>query len=45
MSATPIKPGRAYRVRGMGLDFTALAANPVDAICMGIEILIAQGAE
>ena len=44
MKATPIQPGRAYHVRGMGLDFTALAANPVDAICIGIEILIEQGA-
>lgn len=45
MSASPIIPGHAYRVRGMGLDFTALASHPVDAICVGIEILIAQGAE
>jgi hypothetical protein len=45
MSATPIVPGRAYRVRGMGLDFTALVPDACAAICLGVEILITQGAE
>jgi hypothetical protein len=43
MSATPIQPGRSYRVRGMGLDLVILAAHPCDAICTAIDILIEQG--
>jgi hypothetical protein len=42
MSVKPIIPGHAYHVRGMGLDFTALATNPVDAMCMAIDLLISQ---
>jgi len=33
MHATPIIPGRLYRVRGAGLDFTVIAAHGCDAIC------------
>lgn len=45
MKATPIIPGRAYGLTGCGLDLTVFASNPVDAIVMGIEILIEQGVE
>lgn len=45
MSIHPTIPGRAYRVLGMGLDFTALAPHPVDALCIGIDVLITQGAQ
>lgn len=43
MIATPVVPGRAYHVRGMGLEFTALAGSAVEAICMAIDILLVQG--
>lgn len=33
MSATPIIPGRLYRVRGAGLDLTVIAPHGCDAIC------------
>lgn len=33
MSATPIIPGRLYRVRGAGLDIQVIAAHGCDAIC------------
>ena len=33
MSATPIIPGRLYRVRGCGLDLNVIAAHGCDAIC------------
>lgn len=33
MSATPIIPGRLYRVRGAGIDLTVIAAHGCDAIC------------
>jgi len=45
MKATPTIPGRAYHVTGMGLDITIFAPGPVDAIVVGIDILIAQGIE
>ncbi|MGB3742477.1 MAG: hypothetical protein WA968_10510 [Castellaniella sp.] len=32
MSATPIIPGRLYRVRGQGFDVTVIAADAVAAI-------------
>lgn len=32
MIAIPIIPGRAYRVRGRGLDLAVIAANGCDAI-------------
>ena len=34
MSATPITPGRAYRVRGAGQDVVVLARHAADAICI-----------
>lgn len=33
MSATPIIPGRLYRVRGAGMDLDVIAAHGCDAIC------------
>ena len=33
MHATPIIPGRLYRVRGAGLDIKVIAAHGCDAIC------------
>lgn len=45
MKSTPVIPGRAYRVTGMGLDLTVFAPGPVDAIVVGIEILIEQGVQ
>ena len=44
MRATPVIPGRAYHITGHGLDVTVLASHPVDAIVVGIEILLEQGA-
>lgn len=32
MIATPVIPGKSYRVQGFGLDVTVLAAHPIDAI-------------
>lgn len=37
MSATPIVPGRAYRVRHNGATYTVFARNPVDALCIVLE--------
>lgn len=34
MSATPIIPGRAYRVKAHGAIYTVFARNPVDALCV-----------
>jgi hypothetical protein len=45
MKSTPVIPGRAYRVTGMGLDLTVFADNAAGAIVVGIEILITQGVE
>lgn len=39
MSATPIIPGRAYRVRGAGLDVAVIADNGCDAIGIALEML------
>ncbi|EFU5258205.1 hypothetical protein HT797_004538 [Salmonella enterica] len=39
MSARPIVPGRAYRVRGCGLDLVVLATHPCDAICAALDLL------
>ena len=39
MSATPLIPGRLYRVRGAGLDLKVIAAHPCDAICIGLDLL------
>lgn len=33
MRATPIIPGRLYRVRGGGLDINVIAAHGCEAIC------------
>lgn len=32
MKATPVIPGKAYRVTGCGLDLVVLAPNPVRAL-------------
>lgn len=42
MSATPVVPGRAYRVRGGGLDITWLAGHACDAICGALRLLSAE---
>lgn len=39
MSASPIIPGRLYRVRGTGIDVEVLASHPCDALCIGIDLL------
>ena len=39
MSASPLIPGRLYRVRGSGLDLKVLAPHPCDAICIGLNLL------
>ncbi len=39
MSASPLIPGRLYRVRGSGIDLKVLAAHPCDAICIGLNLL------
>lgn len=39
MSAHPIVPGRAYRVRYQGRHLTVLADHPCTAICRALSIL------
>ena len=39
MSASPLIPGRLYRVRGSGLDLNIIAPHPCDAICIGLSLL------
>lgn len=39
MTATPLIPGRLYRVRGAGLDMTVIASHPCDAIRITIDLL------
>lgn len=39
MSATPLIPGRLYRVRGAGLDLKVIASHPCDALCIGLRLL------
>jgi hypothetical protein len=39
MSATPLIPGRLYRVRGSGLDLKVIASHPCEAICIGLGLL------
>lgn len=39
MSATPLIPGRLYRVRGSGLDLKVIASHPCDAICIVLDLL------
>lgn len=38
MIASPVIPGRAYRVRGTGLDLCIAASHPCDAIRIAITI-------
>ena len=40
MSATPLIPGRLYRVRGSGLELDVIATHPCEALCIAIDILI-----
>lgn len=37
MTATPITPGRAYRVTHAGTTYIVLAAHPCDAIVIVLE--------
>lgn len=37
MTATPLIPGRAYRVTGNGLDLIVLTTNPMRAIVLAIK--------
>ncbi len=39
MSARPIVPGHSYQVHGAGLDLTVIAPNPVDALCIAIDLI------
>lgn len=39
MSASPLIPGRLYRVRGSGLDLKVIASHPCDAICIAFGML------
>lgn len=39
MSATPLIPGRLYRVRGAGFDLKVIASHPCDAICIGLSLV------
>jgi hypothetical protein len=39
MSATPITPGRSYRVKGCGFDLIVLAKHPVDALLIVMEMM------
>jgi len=40
MSAAPIVPGRTYLVRCAGQSLTVIATNPVDAICVALDIIL-----
>jgi len=41
MAATPLIPGRLYRVRGgSGLDLVIIAPHPCDALCIAIDMLM-----
>lgn len=42
MHATPITPGRCYRVTGAGLDLHILAPDGFAAICAALELLEVQ---
>lgn len=39
MIATPIFPGKLYRVRGFGLDLRVIAAHPCDALLVLLGIV------
>ena len=38
MKATPIIPGKLYRVIAADLDVTVIAAHPVDALLIGLDL-------
>ncbi|WP_257786729.1 hypothetical protein [Cupriavidus malaysiensis] len=40
MTALPIVPGHTYHVHGAGLSLTVIAQNPVDAICVALDIIL-----
>jgi len=40
MAATPIIPGRVYRVRGCGLDLNVIATHPCEALRIAIDMLM-----
>ncbi len=44
MSATPLIPGRLYRVRGAGLDLEVFASRPCDALCIGLDLVFGGSA-
>jgi len=39
MIATPITPGRVYRVRGDGWSLTIVASNPCHAMCIALDLI------
>lgn len=41
MTAKPIIPGKSYKVTGKGFTAVVMAKNGAEAICVGIDILIA----
>jgi len=43
MKATPITPGKFYRVTGQGIDITVHCSNPVDAVLHGLCCAMAAG--
>jgi len=40
MSATPIIPGRLYRVRSADLDLSIIATHPCEALCIAMDMLM-----
>lgn len=44
MVASPLIPGRLYRVRGSGLDLEVVASHPCDALCIGLDLLFGGAA-
>lgn len=44
MSATPITPGRAYRVKFQGQTFDVIAAHGCDAICAVLDLFMGRAA-
>lgn len=39
MRATPIIPGRLYRVTGAGLDMPIVASHPCTALCTALSLI------
>lgn len=39
MKATPIVPGRSYRVTGNGFDMEVKAPGPVDALLLVVDMI------